>query len=636
MKVRAKWMWRSLGCALLCVFVVAPWAVWAQDEEGSDNATLVVAPSSVNLGTFRLLPGQSLEPGSFTVTVTGGPKAADNQTSTFFVSCDAVWLKVVPTTGDIPGSFTVTVSISKDMEGSFTGTITVVSGLDPSKTAEVTVSLTVVRTPGNLLTVSPAQIQLDFTTADLSARAFPVLVRNADPSDTTFLWSAASAVPWLILSPSSGTGNTTATLTVDPTKIPVLDDDSYVEGKVVFSSSLSTEPVELVVRARVIRVARERLSVYPGYLFWSLERTAEGSLDAAFAQTLFVIAQEAGWFATVDVPFLNVSVNPDLEVPGSTGRSGSIQVTPVAEALQVMGYGRFTGRITVSNVTGDAFRVIPVTVDVRRPGEPISGPPVMPVISQATAGFLMVETVDSAWLELILAAPRIVARYPTQAACAQAQGRWMDPDGMPGSLDETCSLDEKIYVLLSFPDAQPGTVYTLSAQHPNGFAVAFQSGVKQPGADDFYYAAGPIGSIPLGPVRLLGLQGRIIVSSRVGKSLADAAEVQRAQINVRTPEGTWLVSETYQGAVYDYGTDRALRLQRDSESYDFVGTWGDTPVICRPGDGMGRLYVLEFWERGVAYRYEITSLTSQKMAGRWTFAYGTSWEAFEATRVAFR
>lgn len=635
MKDWANRAWRFLGCALLCVLVLVPWVVRAQDEGASDNATLNVAPHFVDLGTFRLPPGQSLEPGSFTVTVTGGPQVLDNTTSTFLVSSDAVWLKVDPTNGNIPGTFTVSVSISEIMEGSFTGTITVVSGLDPSKSAEVTVSMTVLRTPGNLLTVSPTQMQLDFTTADLSARSFPVLVQNADPSDSTFLWSAASTVPWLTLSPSSGSGNTTATLTVDPTKIPILGDESYVEGKVVFYSGLSTDPVDLVVKARVIIVSRERLNVYPGYLFWSLERSADGLLDAASSQTLFVISQEAGWFATVDVPFLQVSVNADLEVPGSTGRSGSIQVTPVPEALQAMGYGRFTGRVTVYNVTGDAFRIIPVTVDVRRPGEPISGPPVMPVISQSTAGFLLVETVDSAWLELILAAPGIVARYPTQAACTQAQGRWMDPDGLPGSLDETCSLDEKIYVLLSFPDAQPGTVYTLSAQHPDGFTVAFQSGVKQPGADDFYYAAGPIGSIPLGPVRLLGLQGRIIVSSRVGTSLADAVEVQRVQINVRTPEGTWLVSETYQGAVYDYGTDRALRLQRDPDHFDYVGTWGDTPVICRPGDGSSTLYVLEFWEGGVAYRYEITSLTSQKMTGRWTFTYGASWETFEAARLAF-
>ncbi len=637
MKVRAKSVWVSLGFFVLCCFLMSPCALWAQDEEDSDNQTLVVSPSFVNVGTFRLLPGQSLEPGSFTVTVTGGPQVSDNKTSsTFLASSDAVWLKLEPTSGTIPGTITVTVTISELMEGTFTGTITVVSGLDPSKSATVTVSMTVIRTPGNLLTVSPTQIQLDFTTADLSSRAFPVLVRNADPSDTTFLWSAASAVPWLNLSPSSGTGNASATLTVDPTKIPILQDGSYVEGKVVFYSSLSTDPVELVVKARVIPVARERLSVYPGYLFWSLERTADGLLDAASAQTLFVISQEAGWFATVDVPFLNVSVDSNLGVPGATGRSGSVVVTPIASMLQTMGYGRFTGRITIYNVTGDAYRVIPVTVDVRRPGEPISGPPVSVTISQTTSGFLLVETADSAWLELILAAPSLVSRYNSQASCTQAGGRWMDPDGLAGSLDETCSLDEKIYLLLSFPDALPGVVYALSAQHPQGFAVVFQSGVKMPGADDFYYAAGPIGSIPLGPVRLLGLQGRIIVSSRVGKTLADAVEVQRAQINVRTPEGTWLVSETYRGSVYDYGADQALRLHRDPETFLFVGTWGETPVTCRPGDGVSTLYVLEFVERGVAYIYEITSLTSQKMKGRWTFQYGGQWETFEATRVAFR
>ena len=639
MKVRAKGFGFPLVCGLLCLFLVMPAKVWGQDdnETGKDNETLLVSPSFVDLGTFRLLPGQSLEPGSFTLTVTGGPQAPDNNTkSTFLASCDVVWLKLEPTSGNIPGTITVTASISELMEGTFTGTITVVSGLKPAKSATVDVTMTVIRTPGNLLTVSPTQIQLDFTTADLSPRSFPVAIRNADPTDTSFLWSAASQVPWLSLTPSSGTGNTSATLTVDPTKIPIVADESYVEGIVVFYSSLTTDPVELVVKARVIAVARERLTVYPAYLFWSLERTPEGNLDTASTQTLFVISQEAGWFATVDVPFLDVSTDPVLGVPGATGRSGSILVTPVASVIQTMGYGRFTGRITVYNRTADAFRIIPITVDVRRPGEPIAGPPVAPAISQTTSGFLLVETVDSAWLELILAAPGIVSRYNSQSACTQAGGRWIDPDGTPGSLDETCSLDDKIYLLVAFPDALPGVVYALSGRHPEGVAVAFRSGVKQQGADDFYYASGPIGSIPLGPVRLLGLQGRIVVSSRVGRSLADAVEVQRAQINVRTPEGMWLVTETYQGATYDYGPDRPLQLHREPGNFNFTGTWGDTPVVCRPGDGAHTLYVLEFIERGVAYVYEITSLSSQKMTGRWTFQYGKQWEAFEATRVAFR
>ncbi|ROR03132.1 BACON domain-containing protein [Desulfosoma caldarium] len=640
MKVRAQGVGLPVWIVLVWVLLLLPGAGWSQEENGSDNATdnetLVVSPSFVDVGTFRLLPGESLEPGSFTVTVTGGPQAADGQTSTFLASSDAVWLTLQPTSGTIPGTFTVTPSISEFMEGTFTGTITVISELDPSKSADLTASMTVIRTPGNLLTVSPTQFQLDFTTADLSPRAFSVSIRNADPTHTSFLWSAVSAVPWLTLAPSSGTGNSSATLTVDPTKIPVLADESYVEGTVIFYSGLSTEPVELVVKARVMTVARERLTVFPGSLFWSLERSADGLLDTASSQTLLVISQEPGWFATVDVAFVQISVNSDAEVPGATGRSGSIQVTPVDTVLQAMGFGRFSARITVYNATGDAYRVIPVMVEVRRPGEPISAPPISADISQTSSGFLLVETVDTAWLGLILTAPALTVNYPTQGLCVQAGGVWMDPDGAQGSLDEACSLDQKVYLLVAFPDTVPGLVYALSPQHANGFAVAFQGGVKQPGADDFYYAAGPIGSIPLGPVRLLGLQGRIIVSSRVGRSLGDAVEVQRAQINVRTIEGTWLVSETYRGDVYDYGAERPLRLHRDPGTVNFVGTWGDTPVVCRPGDGMSTLYILEFSERGVPYRYEITSLTSQKMTGRWTFRYGASWETFEATRVAFQ
>ncbi len=609
-----------------------PCSVWGQDEE--DPNRLIVSPTTVDMGTYRLLPDQGLDAGSFTISVAGGPTPGEDQKATFIASTDASWMTLDPASGEIPGTITVTVTISELMEGTFQGTIVVTSGLDASKQAEVTVTMTVIRTPGNLLTVSPSNLELEFTTADLTSRTFAVEIRNADPTDNSFLWSATIEAGWLALSPSSGTGTTTATLTVDPSKIVIPAGQDVVEGKIVFHSSLTSDAVELVVRARVVAVSGERLMVSPTYLFWSLERPQEGAMSEATPQTLFILSQDAGWFVNYDAPFIVVSSDNQTQVSGNT-RTASLSVNVDVNILQSYDYGRYSGQIVISNVSGDAYRVVPVIVDIRRPGDSITPPPPPPVVSQSSPGFVQVETNDSSWFNMILAAPATTARYPGPGECQAAGGTWVDPDGLAGSLDEWCSLDEKIYVLMTFPDIQPGVVYAYSARHPQGMAVVFKNGVKTEGADQFFYASGPVASIPVGPLRPLGLKGMAIISVRVGTNLANASEVQRCQVNIRTPEGSWVVSEYFQGQLYHYGTERPLTLKRETGSLNFVGTWGDTPVVCRPGDGASVLYVLEFNEDGGHYVYEITHFTTFRMIGRWRSNVSDKWEQFEASRIAF-
>lgn len=189
------------------------------------------------------------------------------------------------------------------------------------------------------------------------------------------------------------------------------------------------------------------------------------------------------------------------------------------------------------------------------------------------------------------------------------------------------------------PDAIPGRVYVLSAHHPAGLTEAFINGVKLPGADQWYYSAVPVPYIPIGPLQLLGLYGRVHVSVRVGADLSSAQEVQRVQINVRTVEGSWLVTETYQGVSYAYGPERPLSLRRQSAgSAQYVGSWDGAAVTCRPGDGVHQLYVMEFVQSGVRYIYEVQRLTANKMSGRWMFSTSgksSAWETFEGSRLVF-
>ncbi len=591
---------------------------------GSALAAITVAPGDVDLGTISLTPGKEV---TLSVPVSITTDNSVNETD-YVAGVDKPWLTVDPASGTLPGSATLKVTLNEFVdEGDHKATVTFTSNLGASDT--VTVKVTVKRIIGNILTVSPTALEVDITSNDLSPRDFPVDIRNANPDKPDFQWSASSAAEWLSLAPVTGTGNATATLTIDPEHLPVTSDGNYAEGKITVLSSLSG-PVEITVRARVVAGSKERLSVYPSYLHWSVERAVDGTLDTLDSETIFILSQNNGWIIQTDIPFITLTG----ELMG-TGTKTSLTVQPNT-LLAGYGYGRFTGNIIVSNLNGDATRIVPVTIDIRRPGEPVQMPMPPFAIYQSEPGYALVEATDAGWFEMYLAGPQ-VDRYTSSQACVTAGGVWADPDTIPGTLDEFCTLDEKVYVLLSCPDVLPGYVFAWSSHHPNGIGIVTRNGVRDPLADNWYYSLGSVPVIPFGPMRLLGFSGLINVSVRTGANLSSAQEIQRVQVNVRTPVGSWMVSENYQGVVYNYGSSRLLNLMRVPGSLDLAGDWGGTPVVCRPGDGTTYLYTVEFTEGGFYYVYEIDRLTGDKMNGRWLFQYGgqsSGWNTFEGTRVS--
>lgn len=609
---------------------------------------LTLSPNFVDLGTIRLLGGESYGPVGFTVSISGGPIPSEGKQATFQAASDQPWLQAVPSSGNVPGTTTVQVTISDRMVGSFQGTVTITTSTPTPEGGTITasgtviVTLTVERAIGDLLIVSPSTLDVEFTTNNLTPQVFPLDIRNADPEGMVPTWSAEAQVPWLRVDPASGTGNTVATLTVDPRLVPLTSSVSSVEGTIVFRSNLVSEPVTVTVRLTVVVVSNERISVYPSYLYWNIVRSSDGTLESFSEEILTVASQNDGWIVWTDAPFVTLTSLDGLvggaQLMGS-GVGTRLSVMPSAQVLAGYGYGRYEGRIMVSNLPGDAMRIVPVIVEIRRPEDPIT-PPIPPnTFLQSVPGYVLVEAVDTVWFEMLLSPPETVNQYASKEACLAAGGVWMDPDNVPGTLDETCSLDQKVYVLAAVPDAIPGRVYVLSAHHPAGLTEAYLNGVKLPGADQWYYSAGPVPYIPIGPMQLLGLYGRVHVSVRVGCDLASAQEVQRVQINVRTVEGSWLITENYQGSSYSYGPSRPLTLARQSAgSAVYVGSWDGASVTCSPGDGVRQLYLLEFTENGVRYVYEIQSLTANKMKGRWMFSTSgitSQWETFEGSRLTF-
>jgi hypothetical protein len=613
---------------------------------------LKVSPQAIDIGTIRLLPGTASGTFSFSIAVVGGPvpepaEEGENgaesveETATFFAATDAPWITLSPADGEAPGSITAEVTVSENMgEGIWDGSITIMSGLDPSTApVSIPVSLRVLRSIGDLLTVSPATLDLIVTEKNAGQQTFPITITNADPDKTTYDWSAQTDAAWLSLSSYSGTGNATISLTAHPqllSRNEDFDGDGIPDGaigNVIIRSNLNSEqnldPVVLTVNLRTAQSTD--LSVHPGQLFWSIEKDTVSGGISFDPQILQIFSGPAGWTASTDVTFLSINGGAGLV---SADPYGQLTVSPVSSLIQTMAYGSHTGTITVSDRYSQFYRQIPVTINIRRPGDPIALPVPAPETYQISPYYSMIETPAARQLHLQLPVPDDLAYQPTQMMCQDAGGQWLDPDNVPGNLNEYCSLNQYVYVLMEFPQMAPGLVYAWDRF--GQFFLAYNNGIKTTGADAYSYADGPVPVIPVGPVQLLEYHGTMVISTRVGADLSTAVETQRIQINLRTLEGTWKVTESYNGMLYSYDNANLLKLAtKAAEPGYYTGSWGNTPVNILPGDGMSWLYEMSFVQNGLTFTYRINSLSANQMSGIWRFTWpggAGRWETFQAQR----
>ena len=620
----------------------------------------VVSPAEIDLGTVRVLPGSSAGPYAFSISVVGGPVADSNEVADpdpdsdevidsdsdeealFFASSDAAWLIIEPASGTAPGSITATATVSETMgSGVWTANVTIVSGLDPdTEPVTIPVTITVIRSIGDLLTVSPSTLDLQMTSENVSEQTFPVTIANADPNKPTdFTWSAQTDVSWLVLSADEGSGNTTVSLRVDPDAIYLNNDtdgdgmpDAAV-GTITFRSDLNAEATTLTVNAIILSSAEP--SVSPSQLYWTVEKSTADTALTFSSQRLQVFGFESGWTATSDMGVVSFALYDATGVkPGGelgqviiTDAYGWVEVTPAAELLSDMDYGTYTGYITVSDLDGENKIRIPITINIREPGDAVYLP-----VPEFRNSYSQMEAAESSLIDVQFPVPEDFVYYSTAETCQVAGGTWMDPDNTLGSLDEYCSLNQHAYVLLERQDMEPGMVYAMTKT--GELAPAYENGIKVSGADALSYADGPVSYIPFGPLQMIGSYGTVVVSLRIGTDLTSAVESQRLLISLQTPDGQWTVTEAYNGSsyVYDFAP---LTIERIDGQSGYTSSWEDMPVTVSIGDGSTWLYQLSFEQSGINYTYQIKSLSGNQMSGQWQYTWrntASDWETFEAQR----
>src|SRR2546421_323714 len=122
----------------------------------------------------------------------------------------ATWLTLSPASGTGNGTVTLTAATGTLTAGSYSGTVTMsATGAGPV-TVPVTFTVTAAAVPP---AIGAAPISLSFAATAGGANPAAQLLSISNTGGGTLSWSANDSATWLTLSPASGTGNGTVTLT---------------------------------------------------------------------------------------------------------------------------------------------------------------------------------------------------------------------------------------------------------------------------------------------------------------------------------------------------------------------------------------------------------------------------------------
>jgi hypothetical protein len=179
---------------------------------GTTNPTLNLTPSSLS---FTFATGGAM-PAAKTLSVTSSTSAALSYTA---AASGGSWLTLGSTSGNTPGSLSVSVNPASMAAGTYNGTVTVTSSGASNSPQSIPVTLTVTSgTASGHLLASPRWISFNYA-AGQSAPSPKMVTVNS--SGTPLSYTAAGfGGSWLSVTPSGGTTSGKLSISVNPDGLP--------------------------------------------------------------------------------------------------------------------------------------------------------------------------------------------------------------------------------------------------------------------------------------------------------------------------------------------------------------------------------------------------------------------------------
>ena len=283
---------------------------------------LTVAPSSL---TFTGAGSQNLS-----ISNTGGG------TLNWTAAANQAWLSVAPLSGTGAGSVSVTANVTGLAPGTYNGAVTITATSATGSPATIPVTLNIAQPP--VLTVAPSS--LTFTGAGSQSLAI------SNTGGGTLNWTAAANQAWLTVTPLSGTGAGSVSVTANVTG---LAPGTYNGAVTITATGATGSPATIPVTLNIAQPPV--LTVAPS----SLTFTGAGSQSLAISNTG---GGTLNWTAAANQAWLTVT-------PLSGTGAGSVSVTANVTGLAP---GTYNGAVTITatGATGSPA-TIPVTLNIAQP-----------------------------------------------------------------------------------------------------------------------------------------------------------------------------------------------------------------------------------------------------------------------------
>jgi uncharacterized protein (TIGR03437 family) len=291
-------------------------------------AALSVSPSSL---VFEAIPGGPA-PNPQTISVSTSTSGV-NFTATAATSSGGNWLSVTPS-GTTPGTATVTANSSGLAAGSYSGTVTVSAGSAIPQTVAVVLNVV----SGSVILVTPSTLTFASSVGTNPAPqtlAFSVFGGGSLSYSYTTTVNTSGGGSWLSVTPSSGSGPTTLTVSAN---VAGLSAGTYIGLISITSAGTTNNPFSVGVQltlnnlpALVLGSSTVQLTnVSPGVLTANVPLTTTGTGTANF-NLASTTTSGGGWLSATS---------------SSTTTPASITVTANPAGLAA---GSYRGAVTVSS-----------------------------------------------------------------------------------------------------------------------------------------------------------------------------------------------------------------------------------------------------------------------------------------------